>query len=258
MELGDESQNTSKNGNDTATMVSQGDPNAAYITIPEDLVHLVRGSGGQIQTVHVTDGDGDVQEIEYTYVANEGESLPTLVTTDFATAKQDDPSFEFYDNARGKINTNILAKLVAKHNADDLTTSKQENLLRWTEITDEYNSITNQSKSRSVLMKRWSTIKAQKKHEVVKLATKDLPSKKESNQQDESGDQECLKKSVLIKQLKSYDTYRIEAAQYERDARKLEMENAQLENEALRKENTILDVQLETAKLQLALLQEKM
>merc|ERR1712242_140441 len=102
MELEDGSQNTSKGGNDTATtMVSQGDPNAAYITIPEDLVHLVRGSGGQIQTVHVTDGD-DVQEIEYTYVANEqGEALPTLVTADFAgtsaasgTSKQDnDPSF---------------------------------------------------------------------------------------------------------------------------------------------------------------------
>ena len=49
MELEDGSQNTSKGGNDTATtMVSQGDPNAAYITIPEDLVHLVRGSGGQV------------------------------------------------------------------------------------------------------------------------------------------------------------------------------------------------------------------
>jgi len=62
----------------------------------------------------------------------------------------------------------------------------------------------------------------------------------------------------LIKQLKAYDALRIEAAQYERNARKLEMENALLENESLRKENSILDIQLESAKLEFAFIQEKL
>ena len=43
-------------------------------------------------------------------------------------------------------------------------------------------------------------------------------------------DPDAIRKSALIKQLKAYDALRIEAAQYERNARKLEMENALLEN----------------------------
>ena len=41
---------------------------------------------------------------------------------------------------------------------------------------------------------------------------------------------EQLKKSTLIKQLKEYDTIRLEAAKMQRDACKLEYENAILEN----------------------------
>ena len=51
--------------------------------------------------------------------------------------------------------------------------------------------------------------------------------------QDESSNintTEQLKKSTLIKQLKEYDTIRLEAAKMQRDACKLEYENAILEN----------------------------
>ncbi len=94
-------------------------------------------------------------------------------------------------------------------------------------------------------MKRWASVKSSRK-EALKA--------KDAQQTDE--DQEgAIKKSVLIKQLKTYDALRIEAAQFERDAKKLEMENALLEQESLQKENAILDVQLEAAKLELALIQ---
>lgn len=166
----------------------------------------------------MTDDDGNVQEIAYTYSTGDGEHIPTLVTTS-DLPKQDDPSFEFYDNARGKINFNILKECVSKHRADDANSSKIDNLSRWGLVTSEYNALTNQSKSRAVLMKRWST-KAPRRQEY----------KKDPLKREVANEEEDMKKSVLIKQLKAYDAIRIEAAQYERDARKLEMENALLEN----------------------------
>merc|ERR1711936_1024888 len=123
--------------------VMTSDPNPEYITfsrISDDIVQLVRGSGGQIQEVHVTDDAGNVQHM-YTYASNDVVDASEL-------AKQDDPSFEFYDNARGKINLSVLIKLAAKFNIDDPGVSKQDNLARWDDITNEYNAETSQSKSR--------------------------------------------------------------------------------------------------------------
>ena len=94
----------------------------------------------QIQEVHVTDDAGNVQHM-YTYASNDVVDASEL-------AKQDDPSFEFYDNARGKINLNVLIKLAAKFNIDDNIVSKHENLVRWDELVNEYNAVTNQSKPR--------------------------------------------------------------------------------------------------------------
>ena len=74
----------------------------------------------------------------YTYASNDVVDASEL-------AKQDDPSFEFYDNARGKINLNVLIKLAAKFNIDDNIVSKHENLVRWDELVNEYNAVTNQS-----------------------------------------------------------------------------------------------------------------
>merc|ERR1712200_129742 len=130
------------------------------------------------------------------------------------------------------------------------------------DITNEYNAETNQSKSRSVLMKRWASLKSstsRKPKTLEEFKKKVIPKKEFANLQgyETSNDPEAVKKSVLIKQLKAYDALRIEAAQYERNSRKLEMENALLENESLRKENSILDIQLEAVKLELSFIQGK-
>ena len=153
-----------------------------------------------------------------------------------------------YDNARGKINTAVLTKLVHKHSADELSPTGQRhgNLARWNEVVKEYNAATGQGKTRALLMKRWTALKSQKK-----------PQQPTKEHQFMINDEpmEGVKKNVLIKQLKGYDALRLEAAQFERSARKLELENAQLEHEALKKENEILDLQLEAAKMQVEALQ---
>lgn len=185
----------------------------------------------QIQEVHVTDDDGNVQEIAYTYATTtNSEGIQTLVELPATASKEaeDDPSFEFYDNARGKINLNILNKLVSKHQAEDANLSKTVQLARWAQITTEYNELTHQSKSRSILMKRWMAANAKVSTSKIS-ATKAKETKKEELM-GEDVEQDSVKRSVLIKQLKAYDALKIEAAQYERDARKLEMENAALEN----------------------------
>jgi len=255
MEMPAEEQKLSKNEVEVGQAMTS-DSNPEYITfsrISDDIVQLVRGSGGQIQEVHVTDDAGNVQLIHYaTNDVVDASELP----------KQDDPSFEFYDNARGKINLNVLSKLATKYNIDDPSVSKQDNLVRWDDITNEYNAETRQSKSRSVLMKRWASLKSStlKKPKTIEDFKKKSILKKEVfglQDCDPSTDPEAIKKSVMIKQLKAYDALKIEAAQYERNARKLEMENALLENESLRKENSILDIQLEAAKLELAFIQGK-
>ena len=83
-------------------------------------------------------------------------------------------------------------------------------------------------------MKRWASLKSstRKPKTLEEYKKKVIPKKEFVNLQgyETSNDPEAVKKSVLIKQLKAYDALRIEAAQYERNARKLEMENALLEN----------------------------
>ena len=186
--------------------------------------------------------DRNGQEIVYTLTNEQGEA--NLQPSMISEVKQEDSTFEIYDNARGKINTTVLTKLVQKHSADESGQQgqpgqRQGNLLRWNEVVKEYNSKTGQGKSRALLMKRWAALKSIKK-EPNKAAKVTLQSEEEA----------LRNKNLLIKQLKGYDALRLEAAQLERNARKLEMENAQLENEALAKENEILDLQLEAAKLQ--------
>jgi len=215
----------------TEEIVDTTDPNATYITI------------GQI--VHVTDDQGNVQEITYV----QDDSLPAIVQV---PRQEEDPSYEFYDNARGKININTLESLVKEFNADDPTATDQQKSDRWNQVSQEYNKLTNQTKSRTFLMKKW--INSNKPKEKQKSTIK-AKAKKINDESSNINTTEQLKKSTLIKQLKEYDTIRLEAAKMQRDACKLEYENAILENEALKKENAILDLQLEAAGLQLALVQ---
>ena len=155
----------------------------------------------QIQEVHVTDDAGNVQHM-YTYATNDE------VVDASELSKQDDPSFEFYDNARGKINLNVLSKLATKFNVDDASLSKQVVLTKWDEVTNEYNAVTNQSKPRSVLMKRWASLKlstSSRKPKTIEEFKKKVIAKKEFGYETTTtSDPDSVKKSVLIKQLKTY------------------------------------------------------
>ena len=84
-------------------------------------------------------------------------------------------------------------------------------------------------------MKRWASLKSsasRKPKTMEEYKKKAVPKKEFVNLQgyESTTDPDAIRKSALIKQLKAYDALRIEAAQYERNARKLEMENALLEN----------------------------
>ena len=59
--------------------------------------------------------------------------------------------------------------------------------------------------------------------------------------------------NVPKRHFKIYDNIKLEAVKLERDAQKVFHENAVIEGEKLKKEATILDMQLETAKLELAI-----
>ena len=54
------------------------------------------------------------------------------------------------------------------------------------------------------------------------------------------------KAAILAKHMKQYDSLKLEAASLERDAQRVNLENAVIEGEKLRKEASILDVELDT------------
>ena len=71
------------------------------------------------------------------------------------------------------------------------------------------------------------------------------------NQDPEMPDPEAKKKIRL------YDQMRLEALRLERDAQRALLENAQIEGDKLKKEASILDVQLEIMKIDLAIRKEE-
>ncbi len=118
----------------------------------------------------MTDEQGNVQEVTYTYAPPDSEAarsgyqsqsqnLPAHGRQTGDVKVKVDPSFNYYDNARGKINNELLSKLIDKYDADNTTDNKQIRLDRWTLVTDEYCQITGQTKNRTALMKRWSSAK---------------------------------------------------------------------------------------------------
>ena len=52
--------------------------------------------------------------------------------------------------------------------------------------------------------------------------------------------------AILAKHMKQYDSIKLEAARFERDAQRINLENAVIEGEKLRKEAAILDIELDT------------
>ena len=51
---------------------------------------------------------------------------------------------------------------------------------------------------------------------------------------------------MFAKHMKQYDALKLEAARLERDAQRINVENAEIEGEKLRKEAAILEVELDT------------
>ena len=49
--------------------------------------------------------------------------------------------------------------------------------------------------------------------------------------------------------MKQYDSIKLEAARFERDAQRINLENAVIEGEKLRKEAAILDIELDTVSM---------
>ena len=102
-------------------------------------------------------------------------------------------------------------------------------------------------------MKKWTNLNKSK--EKQKAGNKTKFKKASADDITNASNSEIMKKNTLMKQLKEYDSIRLEAVKMQRDACKLEYENALLENESLKKENLILDLQLEAANLQLSIIQ---
>ena len=59
--------------------------------------------------------------------------------------------------------------------------------------------------------------------------------------------------AILAKHMKQYDSIKLEAARFERDAQRINLENAVIEGEKLRKEAAILDIDLDTVRIKMIL-----
>jgi len=214
-----------------------------------------------------TEGDTLIISSDGTaYTTNPDGTLQRKVIASKDGLKQEsiDRSFQYYDNIRGKINSEVLKELVEKHNAESPNLSKNDRLHQWGLVAREYCQVTGQQKSRTTLMKKMTSAKYYRDHEgrpVEEGGTiKGRSVKREAgggiggdieNQDPEMPDPEAKKKIRL------YDQMRLEALRLERDAQRALLENAQIEGDKLKKEASILDVQLEIMKIDLAIRKEE-
>jgi len=214
-----------------------------------------------------TEGDTFIISSDGTaYTTNTDGTLQRKVIASKDSLKQEsiDRSFQYYDNIRGKINSEVLKELVEKHNAESPNLSKNDRLHQWGLVAREYCQVTGQQKSRTTLMKKMTSAKYYRDHEgrpVEEGGTiKGRSVKREAgggiggdieNQDPEMPDPEAKKKIRL------YDQMRLEALRLERDAQRALLENAQIEGDKLKKEASILDVQLEIMKIDLAIRKEE-
>lgn len=214
-----------------------------------------------------TEGDTFIISSDGTaYTTNTDGTLQRKVIASKDGLKQEsiDRSFQYYDNIRGKINSEVLKELVEKHNAESPNLSKNDRLHQWGLVAREYCQVTGQQKSRTTLMKKMTSAKYYRDHEgrpVEEGGTiKGRSVKREAgggvggdieNQDPEMPDPEAKKKIRL------YDQMRLEALRLERDAQRALLENAQIEGDKLKKEASILDVQLEIMKIDLAIRKEE-
>jgi len=197
------------------------------------------GSDG---TTYTTNPDGSIQQKIFHQKESTGEQTATI-----------DQSFQYYDNIRGKINSEVLRELVSKYDAENPSLSKNDRLHQWALVAREYCQVTGQTKSRTTLMKKMTSAKYYRDHEVAARSRGGELFKKENNPPDTT-EQELLPDG---KRMKLYDQMRLEALRLERDAHKANLENAQIEGDKLAKESKILDVELEIMKMELAIRKEE-
>jgi len=230
----------------------------------ESVVAAALGNRVSSAGAGATEGDTFIISSDGTaYTTNTDGTLQRKVIASKEGLKQEsiDRSFQYYDNIRGKINSEVLRDLVEKHNAESPNLSKNDRLHQWGLVAREYCQVTGQQKSRTTLMKKMTSAKYYRDHEgrpVEEGGTiKGRSVKTEAgggdieNQDPEMPDPEAKKKIRL------YDQMRLEALRLERDAQKALLENAQIEGDKLKKEANILDVQLEIMKIDLAIRKEE-
>jgi len=233
----------------------------------ESVVAAALGNRVSSAGTGATEGDTLIISSDGTaYTTNPDGTLQRKVIASKDGLKQEsiDRSFQYYDNIRGKINSEVLKELVEKHNAESPNLSKNDRLHQWGLVAREYCQVTGQQKSRTTLMKKMTSAKYYRDHEgrpVEEGGTiKGRSVKREAgggiggdieNQDPEMPDPEAKKKIRL------YDQMRLEALRLERDAQRALLENAQIEGDKLKKEASILDVQLEIMKIDLAIRKEE-
>lgn len=233
----------------------------------ESVVAAALGNRVSSAGTGATEGDTLIISSDGTaYTTNPDGTLQIKVIASKDGLKQEsiDRIFQYYDNIRGKINSEVLKELVEKHNAESPNLSKNDRLHQWGLVAREYCQVTGQQKSRTTLMKKMTSAKYYRDHEgrpVEEGGTiKGRSVKREAgggiggdieNQDPEMPDPEAKKKIRL------YDQMRLEALRLERDAQRALLENAQIEGDKLKKEASILDVQLEIMKIDLAIRKEE-
>ena len=118
--------------------------------------------------VGATEGDTLIISSDGTaYTTNPDGTLQRKVIASKDGLKQEsiDRSFQYYDNIRGKINSEVLKELVEKHNAESPNLSKNDRLHQWGLVAREYCQVTGQQKSRTTLMKKMTSAKYYRDHE---------------------------------------------------------------------------------------------
>merc|ERR1711962_1601675 len=134
----------------------------------ESVVAAALGNRVSSAGTGATEGDTLIISSDGTaYTTNPDGTLQRKVIASKDGLKQEsiDRSFQYYDNIRGKINSEVLKELVEKHNAESPNLSKNDRLHQWGLVAREYCQVTGQQKSRTTLMKKMTSAKYYRDHE---------------------------------------------------------------------------------------------
>jgi len=115
----------------------------------ESVVAAALGNRVSSAGTGATEGDTLIISSDGTaYTTNPDGTLQIKVIASKDGLKQEsiDRIFQYYDNIRGKINSEVLKELVEKHNAESPNLSKNDRLHQWGLVAREYCQVTGQQK----------------------------------------------------------------------------------------------------------------